>query len=67
MTTGFVSPPERLATVVNGYYTDLLGRGIDGTGLQDWVSAIQNGTRTELVIGGIIASDEYFTKSQRPR
>jgi len=65
--TGFVISTERLATVVGGYYTDLLGRGIDGTGLLGWVSAIQNGTRTELVIGGIIASDEYFAKSQLPR
>ena len=64
--TGFVVSTERLGTVVGGYYTDLLGRGIDGTGLLGWVSAIQNGTRTELVIGGIIASDEYFAKSQLP-
>src|SRR5665647_2609967 len=67
VTTGFVISTERLATVVGGYYTDLLGRGIDGSGLLGWVSAIQNGTRTELVIGGIIASDEYFAKSQLPR
>jgi hypothetical protein len=60
---GFVLSTERLSTVVSGYYTDLLGRGIDGVGRTGWVSAIQRGLRTEEIIGGIIASDEYFMRA----
>jgi hypothetical protein len=52
--------------VVSGYYQDLLGRGIDEVGRQGWVTAIQNGWRTEQIIGGIIASDEYFIKALAP-
>lgn len=62
---GFVYSSERLSTVVNGYYLDLLGRGIDPAGQQGWVSAIQAGSRTEDIIGGIIASGEYYAKAER--
>lgn len=62
---GFVLSTERLVTVVNGYYLDLLGRGIDPSGQQSWVSAIQRGTRTELIIGELIASPEYAANVER--
>jgi len=59
---GFLLSTEHLTTVVDGYYRDLLGRGIDPSGQWSWVTAIQNGTRVEAIIGGIVASDEYFWK-----
>lgn len=62
---GFVLSTERLVTVVNGYYLDLLGRGIDPAGQQSWVSAIQRGTRTEVIVGELIASPEYFANVER--
>jgi hypothetical protein len=57
--TGFLYSTERLTTVVNGYYLRLLGRGIDSSGAQSWVAAIQAGARDEQIIAGIVASDEY--------
>jgi hypothetical protein len=59
---GFVLSTERLTTVVNGYYRAFLGRDIDPSGLATWVGAIQRGARTEAIIGGIIASEEYFAR-----
>lgn len=59
---GFLLSTEHLTTVVNGYYRDLLGRGIDPVGRAHWVWLIQTGTRVEEIIGGIVASDEYFSK-----
>ena len=59
---GFLLSTEHLGDVVNGYYLSLLGRGIDPTGRSQWVTAVQQGTRVEAIIGGIIASDEYYNK-----
>jgi hypothetical protein len=59
---GFLVSYEHLTDVVDAYYWDLLGRGIDPTGNHDWVIAIQRGVRVEAVIAGIIASDEYRAK-----
>lgn len=59
---GFLMSSEHLATVVNGHYLTLLDRGLDSGGQSGWVRAIQTGTRLEAVIGGIIASDEYYAK-----
>ena len=60
---GFLISTERLRTVVSGYYLDLLDRGTDPAGRDSWVNAIQHGARTEQIIGGIVASNEYFTKA----
>ena len=57
---GFLTSYEHLTDVVDGYYQALLGRGIDPTGRTEWVRAVQSGTRVEAIIGGVIASDEYF-------
>jgi hypothetical protein len=62
---GFLLSTERLTTVIDGYYDELLGRSIDPSGSASWVAAIQNGSRTEEVIGGIVASEEYFVRAQR--
>jgi len=56
---GFLVSYEHLTDVVDAYYRDLLGRGIDPTGNHGWVTAIQRGVRVEAVIAGIVASDEY--------
>ena len=57
---GFLMSYEHLSEVVNDQYLALLGRGLDPDGQHGWVRAIQNGYRLEAVIGGIVASDEYF-------
>jgi hypothetical protein len=56
----FLLSTERLSTVVDGYYRKLLGRGIDPSGQVTWVGILQNGGRDEAIIGGIIASEEYY-------
>ena len=61
---GFVLSTERLATVIDGYYTAFLRRPIDPVGRQAWVAAVQGGVRTEEIIAGILASNEYFELSQ---
>ena len=61
---GFLISSERLSTVVDGYYRQLLGRGIDPEGQRMWVAAIQGGTRTEAIIGGLVASSEYYAKAE---
>jgi Domain of unknown function (DUF4214) len=60
---GFLLSIERLSTVVDGHYRHLLGRGVDPAGLQTWVRILQAGGRDEAIIGGIIASEEYFGRS----
>jgi FtsP/CotA-like multicopper oxidase with cupredoxin domain len=58
--TGFLLSTEHLNTVVNGYYLKFLRRAADPAGLAGWVSAMQAGTRHEVIIGSIIASGEYY-------
>lgn len=57
---GFLLSTERLATRVDEQYLHLLGRHIDPQGLTTWVRIIQGGGRFEGVIGGIVASEEYY-------
>lgn len=57
---GFLLSWEHLSTVVDGYYQHLLGRSLDPQGQYAWVSALQSGGRDEAIIGGIVASDEYW-------
>lgn len=57
---GFLLSGEHLSTVLDGHYHKLLNRGMDPTGQKAWVGAIQGGARIEVVIGGIVASDEYY-------
>jgi subtilisin family serine protease len=60
---GFLLSTEHLTTVIDGHYQHLLGRSIDPVGRAGWVTAIQQGTRVEVVIAGIIASAEYWQKN----
>ena len=60
---GFLLSTERLSTVVDGYYQHLLGRSPDAPGRGHWVGILQAGGRNEAIIGGIIASDEYWIKT----
>lgn len=50
---------ERLSNVVDGFYLHLLDRHGDPTGVAYWVGRIQHGTRDEVVIALVTASDEY--------
>lgn len=56
---GFLYSSEHLATVVDGYYVQLLRRHIDAVGQAGWVRLIQSGRRDEEIIAGILASLEY--------
>jgi len=56
----FLLSTEHLNTVVSGYYAKFLHRGLDASGQQTWVTAIQAGVRHEAVIGAIVASNEYY-------
>jgi hypothetical protein len=60
---GFLLSTERLNTVVDGYYVHLLGRHTDPTGQRTWVAILQAGGRNEAIIGGIIASQEYYLRN----
>ena len=60
---GFLYSDEYLTAVVNGYYLDLLRRGIDSSGRRTWVTEIQRGARDEEIIGSIVSSDEYRMKA----
>lgn len=62
---GFLLSTEHLRTVVDGYYQHLLGRGIDPSGAQAWVAAIQRGARVEEIIAGIVSSAEYVARATR--
>ena len=57
---GFLLSTERLNTVVAGYYWELLDRDVDAAGQASWVRILQAGGRDEAIVGGIIASDEYY-------
>ncbi|WP_454050468.1 DUF4214 domain-containing protein [Cellulomonas sp. Marseille-Q8402] len=59
---GFLLSTEHLTAVVDGHYVHLLDRHIDPTGARSWVRDIQQGARVEAVIGGIIASAEYYSR-----
>lgn len=57
---GFLLSAERLGGRVDEQYVHVLGRPIDPQGLVTWVRALQGGARFESVIGGIVASEEYY-------
>jgi hypothetical protein len=56
---GFLYSTEHLTSVVNQYYVALLGRGIDPSGRQTWITAIQRGARDEEIIASLVSSTEY--------
>lgn len=62
---GFLFSTEYLATVVDGYYVQLLDRHIDGVGKVGWVRLIQQGSRDEQIVAGILASEEYAARVRR--
>lgn len=62
---GFLYSTEHLTTVVDGYYVDLLGRHIDPSGKATWVGLIQQGSRDEQIVAGILASEEFAAKVKR--
>ncbi|NTW40391.1 MAG: DUF4214 domain-containing protein [Cellulomonadaceae bacterium] len=61
---GFLLSTEHLSSVVDGYYQWLLGRGLDASGKAYWVGQLQAGGRDEVIIGGIVSSDEYWAWTQ---
>jgi hypothetical protein len=59
---GFLLSTEHLSTVLDGHYVTLLGRHMDPSGQGSWVGAIQRGARIEQVIGGVVASEEFWQR-----
>lgn len=49
-------------SVVNALYQDLLGRGVDSTGLSTWSTALASGTSQSQLVGSLTSSDEYVWK-----
>ncbi len=62
----FLLSTEHLTAVVDSYYTTLLGRHLDPSGQATWVGILQAGGRDENIIGGIVASDEYWNNTGAP-
>ncbi|WP_028047534.1 DUF4214 domain-containing protein [Cellulomonas sp. URHE0023] len=63
---GILLSAEHLTPVVEGYYQKLLKRSLDPTGQRNWIALLQAGTHDEDIIGGIVASDEYWALAVRP-
>lgn len=63
---GFLLSTEHLETVVSGYYEHLLQRSVDPSGRATWVGLLQAGARNETIIGGIVASTEYWDNATSP-
>jgi alpha-tubulin suppressor-like RCC1 family protein len=63
---GILLSEEHLAPIVEGYYQQLLGRGLDPTGRGTWIGKLQAGVHDEEIIGGIVASQEYWIGSAEP-
>jgi len=49
---------------VQNFYQSFLGRPADNSGLQNFVSALQQRVREETVILNLTGSDEYFIRLQ---
>ncbi|WP_188078940.1 DUF4214 domain-containing protein [Actinotalea subterranea] len=60
---GFLLSAEHVGAVLDVQYRKLLGRPLDDGGRAAWVSAIQSGSRIEAVIGSIVSSSEYVTRT----
>ena len=62
---GFLLSTEQLVQEVDTRYRHLLGRPVDASGRASWPAAIQRGHRLEAVVGGIVASQEYYAAAVR--
>ena len=68
----FTAPPlagqsgnEYQIDLVDSYYEAFLGRGSKGdSGADIWLSDLQSGVRDEVVIAGILSSNEFFNRGQ---
>jgi hypothetical protein len=54
---------ESCTDLVQSWYTTLLGRSADSSGLNGFVQAMLRGMRQQQVIGLLVESDEYFAKA----
>ncbi|HMO10521.1 MAG TPA: DUF4214 domain-containing protein [Actinotalea sp.] len=59
---GFLYSTEKLTADLDALYRSLLRRGLDPVGTAGWVRALQGGVRVEVVVAGIIASNEYRSR-----
>jgi len=51
--------------VVRALYADLLGRGVDATGLNTWTNRLMQGTSQSELVATLTRSDEYISKRVR--
>jgi uncharacterized protein (TIGR03118 family) len=58
--TAVLSSPEAVQAIVQGFYRNLLGHPADPTGLNGFVSAMQQGATDQQVSASIAGSDEFF-------
>src|SRR5262249_29438390 len=55
-----LTSPEGLQDDVQGFYRNLLGRPADSSGLNSFVTAMQQGATDQQVLEVIAGSDEFF-------
>jgi hypothetical protein len=55
----YLDRPEEL---VRAWYQRYLNRDVDPAGYQTWVGALRTGSSPEMVLAGILSSDEYYNK-----
>lgn len=55
---------EFRSKLVDGYYRQFFGRGVDDSGVRYWVSVMNTGATQELVQALLLSSDEFFNRSQ---
>ncbi len=60
---GFATSPEWIGRVIDAYYRDTFGRGVDPSGLQAWTAAYLRGTAPATIAASLLGSDEFFTRS----
>lgn len=47
-------------SVVQAMYADILGRGVDSSGMQTWSTVLVNGAGLPALVGALTSSDEYI-------
>jgi hypothetical protein len=56
---GFVTSDEYRLSVIRGFYQTFLRRDIDAGGAAFWLQQMKNGLGQEVILAGILASEEY--------
>jgi hypothetical protein len=57
---GITGSREYDGDLINGYYQTYLHRSAEAGGLNYWVDQMQTGLNAEVILAGILGSDEYY-------